>query len=127
MTTTAAAPMAMERIDIEKLEDVEDIPEAVSFSIVLSATPSAAWIQEFVTAYTAIRHPIKPPARIDEDRLWIAYLPRYARELPGYLEFLKAVVDRANAEEQRTLAMHEHDTSGAKARLRELLKGVQLR
>jgi hypothetical protein len=124
---TVAEPITMDRIDIDNLEDVEDIPEAVRFSIVLTAPPSAAWIQEFVSAYAAIRHPIKPPARIDEDRLWIAYLPRYARELPGYLEFLKSVVNTANQEEQRTLTMHEHDTSGQKASFRELLKGVQLR
>lgn len=126
MTLEVAKPIAMRSIDVEDLQDVEDIPEAVRFSVVLDSEPTAVWIQEFVTAYGLLHYAIKPPVEVVGDRIWISYLPRYANELQPYINFLKSVIDRANTEEKRTLQMHEHDSTGQKAQFRERLKELRL-
>lgn len=119
-------PVRMLNVDTDTLQDVEEIPEAVRFSIVLDAEPSSTWIQEFTTAYGLMHHPIKPPCEVDADRLWIAFLPRYANDLQSYIDFLKMVVERANVEERRTLQMHEHDNAGEKSKIREMLKRLSI-
>src|SRR5579864_4462114 len=91
----ATKGITLERIDADDLQDVEDIPEAVRFSVLLSEEPSAAWKQEFTLAYRAMPNAVRPPVQIEGDRLWIAYLPRYSADLESYLRYLKAVVERA--------------------------------
>jgi hypothetical protein len=125
MTIAAVKPISMQQIDMDDLQDVDDIPEAVRFSILLAGEPSSIWAQEFATAYGSIHHPIKPPVDVSGNRIWISYLPRYANDLQSYIDFLKNVVEAANREERRTLEIHEHDT-GHKARFREQLKRVYL-
>ena len=126
MTIEAVKPISAVRVDADDLQDVEDIPEAVRFSIQLDHEPSGTWVQEFVSAYGLLHYAIKPPVEVIGDRLWISFLPRYGNELQAYVNFLKNVIDRANIEERRTLQMHEHDNSGQKAQFRERLKGVRL-
>jgi hypothetical protein len=126
MTLEAVKPILLQRVDTDDLQDVDDIPEAVRFSVILDGEPSPTWVQEFVTAYALIHYAIKPPVEVIGDRIWIAYLPRYANDLQPYLNFLKTVVERANFEERRTLEMHEHDNTGPKAQFRERLKALRL-
>jgi hypothetical protein len=126
MTLEAVKTIKLVRVDADDLQDVEDIPEAVRFSVELDTDPSPTWVQEFVTAYGLLHYAIKPPVEVTGNRIWIAYLPRYAGELQAYINFLKIVIERANTEEQRTLQMHEHDNTSEKARFRELLRGVRL-
>jgi len=126
MTLEAVKPIKLMNVDTDNLQDVEDIPEAVQFAVVLSDEPSSIWVQEFGTAYGMLHHPIKPPFDVVKDRLWVSFLPRYASDLQAYVDFLKAVVDRANVEEKRTLQMHEHDNAADKTRLRDMLKRLRI-
>lgn len=125
-STVEFKPVELERIDYDYLRDVDDIPEAVEFSIIASHEPSDTWITEFDTAYHAMHNPIKPPVSIIGNRLWISYLPRYSADLPNYINFILRVVNVANDEEKRSLTIHEHDPTGAKDRFRNVLKGVRL-
>ena len=126
MTAEAVKNIKLLNIDASDLQDVEDIPEAVRFSVVLSDPPSTIWVQEFDTAYGMLHHPIKPPFEVLQDRIWISFLPRYTKDLQAYINFLKIVVERANVEELRTLQMHEHDNASDKRKLRDMLQRVSI-
>ncbi|MGO8673154.1 MAG: hypothetical protein ACLQVD_17580 [Capsulimonadaceae bacterium] len=126
MITAAPDTVDLVSIDVDNLGDVEDIPEAILFDIRLSAEPSAAWTQEFRTAYATLHHPIKPPVEIEPTRLRIAYLPRYSGELADYIAFLKSAVDRANAEIRRSSSLAERGDEGRKTAFRSLLRQIRL-
>lgn len=126
MNLAQPKPISMQSIDTENLEEIEEIREAVMFSIILNTEPTPEWHQEFESAYKVMHHPIKPPVTVEDGRLWITYLPRYSAELPAYIKFLKHVVERANSEEIRTAHLRERDTGGHKAKFREVLKSISL-
>jgi len=126
MTLEAVKSIRLLSVDADDLQDVDEIPEAIRFSVVLTDAPSSIWIHEFGTAYELLHHPIKPPFDVIGNRIWISFLPRYSKDLQAYVDFLKAVVERSNAEELRTLQMHEHDNSGDKSRMRDMLKRLRI-
>ena len=107
MADMAPVPeITLKSIDADRLEDVEDNPEAVQFCITLSDKPSTVWIQEFEQAYRQTPYQIKPPQRVVEDMLEIVFLPRYAGELPGFFRFLTLMTRHANEETRRTEEIH---------------------
>lgn len=98
--------ITMSEIDLDRLEDIEDNPEAVSFRILLSERPSDAWKTEFDVIYQRTPYALKPPVVVERDALQIVYLPRYAPELQGFLQFLAFIVKRANEELLVTEELH---------------------
>jgi len=120
-------PIRMTSIDLESLEDVDDIPEAIAFRVNLSCQPREIWRQEFDAAYHRMRNPIKPMIVVEEQTLWVAFLPRYVDVLQDYFNFLGRVVATANAEEARTLEIHYREgRHEPRDRFREDLKRVRM-
>lgn len=126
MTLEAVKEIRLVRVDADDLQDVEDIPEAIRFAIILSSPASTIWVHEFGEAYELLHHPIKPPFEVIGDRIWISFLPRYCKDLQPFVDFLKAVVERANFEERRTIQMHEHDNASDKSKLRDVLRALRI-
>ena len=121
------APVQIKAVDTDDLRDVEDVAEAIEFSVVLSNTPTEAWWAEFEGAYNSLSHTIKPQTRLEGDRIWITYLPRYEGELQQYITFLAEVVRVANAEEQLTYDLHlKGHRSGPREQFRKHLLAVKL-
>ena len=120
-------PVQIKAIDTEDLRDVEDVAEAIEFSVVLSDTPTEAWWSEFEGAYQSLSHTIKPQARLEDNHIWITYLPRYEGELQQYITFLTEVVRVSNAEEQLTYDLHlKGHRSGPREQFRQHLSAVKL-
>jgi hypothetical protein len=120
-------PVHVVRVDPDNLRDVEDVMEAIAFSIVLSRTPNEAWWQEFESAYQQLPHPIKPQTELEGDRIWVTYLPRYEGELQHYVDFVVRVVDKANVEEQLTYDMHlKGHRYGPREQFRDSLRKVTI-
>jgi hypothetical protein len=112
-------------VDADDLKDVEDNPEAVEFSIELNQTPPEGWINEFDQAYLTTPYVLKPPVRVDGNRLRIVYLPRYASELQGFVRFLGLIVRRSNQEYRRSAELHTSSVQDQRrADFREALKRV---
>lgn len=117
----------LREIDTEHLDDAEDNPEAVDFHVLLSATPSEPWIQEFEQAYRQNPYTLKPPIEVVEDRMRITFLPRYASELEGYFKFLALMLARANDELKRTADIQASSTQEQRrAEFRRALQRVKL-
>ncbi len=110
-----AQAIYLQAIDADHLEDVEDNREAVQFSVRLSRLAPEAWKHEFDAVYKQTPYTLKPPVQVDGDKLNIVFLPRYAGELPGVLNFLALIVRRANDEVRRSA---EIQTSDARDRTR---------
>ena len=100
----------MRGLDTEHLEDVEDNREAVQFSVLLSQSAPEMWTHEFDAAYKQTPYTLKPPVRVEGDRLKVIFLPRYAGELNAFVNFLALIVRRANDELRRTVEMHTSST-----------------
>jgi len=100
--------VAMVGVDLDSLDESEDNHEAIEFDIMLSHVPDPKWVEEFEIAYRQTPHPIKPPLSIAEDRMTIAFLPRYSDELQDYIDFLQTIMDRADEEVRMTLAIQKH-------------------
>lgn len=119
--------ITMSRIDLDHLDDIEDNPEAVSFRIVFSEQPSEVWKIEFEEVYRRTPYSLKPPVTLDNDGLQVVYLPRYAPELQGFLQFLAYIVKRTNEEVLLTEELHVstvHENS--KASFLETLRHTKL-
>jgi hypothetical protein len=117
----------LSKINTDRLDDVEDNHEAVSFRIQLTESPSDLWINEFEVLYRGRPYALKPPVQVEDDELVIYYLPRYTRELPDYLRFVAMVVASANEELVKTQELHAagtHDRN--KMEFREALRRQKL-
>ena len=119
--------IALKEIDFKRLVSMEDNREAIEFGVRLSDTPSEVWTGEFEQVYHATPYTLKPPVRVEGDALRIVFLHRYAAELQGFLQFLGLIVDRANAETERTEELHLSSTQEKyKAEFRDALRRVHL-
>ena len=98
-------------LDPDTLEVDDSYPGSYGFYLRLSADPGLEWAAEFEAAYNALNYPGKPPVLFRGDTLAVFYLPLYADELPGYLEFLGRVIDETNASVQRRNAALPDDAS----------------
>ncbi len=122
-----APRITLREIDTEHLEDLDDNPEAVQFTVRLSGTPPSGWLDEFETAYRDISSPIKPPVAVEGDALRVTFLPRYAASLQDFVTLLGQVTARANDEWRFTQEMHESSAQEQRrAQMREALKRVTL-
>ena len=101
-------PVALSSFDLDSLDESDDNHEAIEFDILLNDSPDNKWCEEFEIAYRVMPNNIKPPVHINEDRMRIAYLPRYERDLPSYIDYLKSVVAVANEEVRKTEAIAKH-------------------
>jgi len=118
-------PVYVKGVDCDDLRDVEDVAEAIEFSVVLTQAPSDTWWSEFEPAYASMPYSIKPQVRLDGNRIWVTYLPRYENEVQAYVEFITKVVERANEEETLTYEVHlKGHRSGPREQLRQSLKNV---
>ena len=127
MADVQSADIRMRAVDSDRLEDVEDNPEAVQFQVRLSGTPSDVWVQEFEQAYRQTPYQIKPPILVAGDALRIIFLPRYAGELPGFFRFLGLMVRRSNEETRRTEEIHAAGSRDRhKAEFQEALRRIEL-
>jgi len=117
----------LREIDTEHLDDAEDNPEAVDFTVLLTTTPSEPWTQEFEQAYRQTPYTLKPPIEVVGDRMKITFLPRYANELEGYFKFLALIIMRANDELRRTAEIQASSTQEQRrAEFRRALQRVTL-
>jgi len=117
----------LREIDTEHLDDAEDNPEAVEFTVLLSGTPSAPWNQEFEQAYRQTPYTLKPPVEVVGDRLKITFLPRYASEMDAFFKFLALMIARANDELRRTSEIQaSHSQEQRRADFRRALERVTL-
>lgn len=127
MNEEDATWVRLREIDTEHLEDAEDNPEAVEFTVLLSTTPSAPWTQEFEQAYRQTPYTLKPPLEVVGDRMKITYLPRYAGELEAFFKFLALMLTRANDEIRRTADIQASDIQDQRrAEFRRALQRVTL-
>lgn len=127
MNDMASPTITLREIDMNRLVSIEDNREAIEFGVKLSATPSEVWIQEFEQVYHNTPYTLKPPVRVEGDALRIVFLHRYASELQGFLQFMGLIMDRANAETQRTEELHLSSTQEKyKAEFRDALRQVHL-
>ena len=127
MNDTASPTIAMKEIDFKRLVSIEDNREAIEFGVILSDTPSEVWTGEFEQVYHTTPYTLKPPVRVEGNALRIVFLHRYASELQGFLQFLALIIDRANAETERTEELHLSSTQEKyKAEFRDALRRVHL-
>ena len=115
-------------IESDVLEIDDTYPGTLGFYVRLSRDPGAEWVVEFHAAYDTARYPGKPPVTYRGDTLCVAYLPRYADELPDFLKFLSGVVRETNqAVELRNSALPDEEKEKAdfRAKLREAAKAYQ--
>lgn len=127
MNEEDATIVRLREIDTEHLDDAEDNPEAVEFTVLLTQAPSVPWTQEFEQAYRQTPYTLKPPLEVMGDRMKITFLPRYASELEAYFKFLALIVARANDEIKRTASIQASDTQEQRrAEFRRALQRVTL-
>ncbi len=127
MTDDTCPKISLAEIDTDHLANVESNRDAVEFQVRLSCAPTEYWRQEFEQAYRQIPYTLKPPVRLEDDMLHIVFLPRYAKELPGFFHFLGMMINRANAETHRTEEMHTSEAQERqKAEFREALRRIEL-
>ena len=127
MSDGQSSEISLRDIDSEHLENVEANREAVEFQVHLSAVPTEIWRQEFEAAYQHLPHALKPPVRIEEDRLHIIYLPLYAGELQAFFNFLAKIIAISNMEARVTEEMHtSSEQEKQKREFREALRGIEL-
>lgn len=123
----ATLHIAMREIDFDHLRDVEENPQAVSFSIKLSQAPPPGWIEEFDEIYRQTPYTLKPPVSVERDTLEVIFLPRYSSELQGFFQYLGLIVRRANEELHRTEEMHiSNAQEQRKVQFREALRQIRL-
>lgn len=124
----AASPsLFLKEIDSDHLVSIEDNREAIEFGVRLSKKPNDIWVQEFEHTYQITPYTLKPPVHVVDDTLRIVFLHRYAGELNGFLQFLALIVERSNAEAQRTEEMHLSTTQEKyKAEFRDALRRIRL-
>lgn len=117
----------LREIDTEHIDDAEDNPEALEFSVLLTGTPSEPWKQEFEQAYRQTPYTLKPPIEVIDDCMKVTFLPRYAAELDGYFKYLALVITRANEEIKRTADIQASSTQEQRrAEFRSALQRVTL-
>ncbi len=127
MNELFSPPITLQEIDADTLVSIEDNREAIEFGVKLSSAPGEVWTGEFEQVYHQTPYTLKPPVRVEGDSLRIVFLHRYAGELQGFLQFLALIVDRANAETQRTEELHlSSDQEKWKAEFRAALRRVHL-
>ncbi len=119
--------IAITGIDLDSLAESEDSHEAIEFDVLLNDEPNTKWTDEFNIAYAALPNNIKPPAHVMIDRIRIAFLPRYDRELQNYFEFLHRVLRITNEEVAKTEAIsHRGNKDAQLAAFRDALRGIQV-
>lgn len=119
--------ITFQAIDLDSIEDVEENNEAFQFDILLNQIPPAEWAHEFEYLYQIGPYVIKPPVTLDGDRLHIVFLPRYAENLQGFLDFLATVVHHSTDEARRTISIRSSDEKERRRnQFRDLLKSMHL-
>ena len=113
---TGTIDIRMLAIDLDSIEDVEQIDEAVQFRVKLSGTPARDWLNEFEYLYRTVHHPIKPPVVVDGDTLQIQFLPRYDEDLQPLLDFIGDICCRASEEAHLTVSIRTTDEKEARKR-----------
>ena len=127
MNGTLSPAISLTEIDTDTLVSIEDNREAIEFGVKLSGVPSEVWTGEFEQIYTQTPYTLKPPVRVEGATLRIVFLHRYASELQGFLQFLGLIIQRANAETQRTEELHlSSDQERYKAEFCAALRRVHL-
>lgn len=105
------ATATITKVESETLEVDDAYPETYGFYVRLSRDPGAEWANEFEAVYDAARAPGKPPIEFRGDTLCVFYLPRYADDLPRYLNFLKQMISETNASvEKRNSVLPDEET-----------------
>lgn len=119
--------IAMAAIDFDSLAESQDNHEAVQFDILLTSTPDSKWVDEFEIAYRTMPYSIKPPVEVVGDRLRVAFLPRYDRDIQGYIEYLKTVMRKADTEVDLSESISQRGNRPEKIELfRQTLKNVRV-
>jgi hypothetical protein len=127
MTDSMPEPIKLTTIDADNLSDIDDVPEAIAFRVGLSKPPSETWRAEFDAAFHGMHHPIKPMTVLEEQSLFIAFLPRYSKDLQDFFDFLGRVVDRASNEEAKTIEIHHREGRlEPKRRFQEVLRRIKV-
>lgn len=127
MVEFALPQVALREIDPDHLKDVDDNPEAVQFAVRLTEKPSEIWVTEFTQLYQQTPYLLKPPVTVEDDRVIVTYLPRYAGELPAFFNFLALIVRRGNEETRRSEELHTSDIrERRKIEFREALRRIEL-
>jgi len=127
MTDIPMPHVALRDIDTDDLGDVEDNREAVRFRVRLSETPPAGWTHEFDQIYKQTPYTLKPPVEVNGDALEVIFLPRYAGELQGFVQFLGLIVRHANDELHKTDELHTSDAQERrKEEFRQALRRVRV-
>ncbi|MDR3710994.1 MAG: hypothetical protein P4L33_22050 [Capsulimonadaceae bacterium] len=112
-------------VDLDSIDDDEENAEAIQFDMVLSAHPTARWIEEFDILYQRRPFSIKPPVNVIQDRLRVHFLPRYTTELQSFIDFLDGVVRQATDEARQTEQIKTHEEQEKKKKeFREVLARV---
>ncbi len=119
--------ISFKSIDIDSIESVEDNPEAVTFDILLSSTPSSHWLEEFEYLYARAQFILKPPIHIHGDRMQITYLTRYRDDLQSFIVFLGEILVQATREARRTIEILQTDEKQrVQAEFRDTLSSLKL-
>lgn len=127
MTDVPMPHVSLRDIDTDDLGDVEDNREAVRFRVRLSEPPPAGWAHEFDQIYKQTPYTLKPPVEVKDDALEVIFLPRYAGELQGFIQFLGLIVRHANEELHKTDEMHTSDIhERQKNEFRQALRRVRV-
>jgi hypothetical protein len=105
---SARLRVKLESIDLDSLAESEDSHEAIEFDAILNEVPPQKWIDEFEIAYRTLPNNIKPPVRIEGNRMCITYLPRYSDDLQSFMDFIQAAMQRAEIEIDKTEAIARH-------------------
>ena len=83
-------------VDTDDLDIDDRFPGTFGFHVLLTRDAGPEWGVELDAVYESTRYSGKPPLIYGGERLTIYYLPRYAPDLPHYLQFLSGVVDETN-------------------------------
>ena len=127
MTDVPMPHIHLRDIDTDHLDDVEDNREAVRFRIRLSEMPPFGWNNEFDQIYKQTPYTLKPPVEVKDDALEVIFLPRYAGELQGFVQFLGLIARQANEELHKTDELHTSDAQEQrKQEFRQALQRVRV-
>jgi hypothetical protein len=83
-------------IEAETLEIDDAYPGTYGFYVRLTRDPGPEWAQEFDAVYQAANYPGKPPIAFRGDTLCVFFLPRYADDLPRFLQVLDRIIAETN-------------------------------
>ncbi|MBC8104698.1 MAG: hypothetical protein H7Z41_19155 [Cytophagales bacterium] len=88
-------------VETDQLENDDAYQGTYGFYVRLTRDPGREWFLELQAVYDAAEYAGKPPIEFRGDRLVVFYLPRYAGDLPKYLQFLLRSIAEANQEVEK--------------------------